>query len=125
MKNCKVVLGILLVFALGAASGFAATRLIYLPRMEAAMGGPGRHEEALVNRLSRRLGLNDQQRQQVRSIVHETHTEVKLVRRQCQPQVEAVLAKGQAKINGILAPQQREEYARIIAERQARQARDN
>lgn len=126
MKNLKAVLGILLIFILGAASGIVATRMIYHSRMEAGIGGGQKaHEEMVVKRLTRKLDLNDQQREQVRSIVHETQGEIKLVRKQSQPQIEAVLAKGQAKINLILTPVQQEKFARVIAERKTRRASDN
>ena len=126
MKNVKAVLGVLLIFILGAASGSVATRMIYHSRMDTAIGGGQKaHEETVVKRLTRKLDLNDQQREQVRSIVHETQGEIKLARKQSQPQIEAILAKGQAKINRILTPEQQEKFARVIAERKARRAGDN
>lgn len=126
MKNIKAVLGVLLIFILGAASGIVATRMIYHSRLDAAMGGGQKaHEEMVVKRLTRKLDLNDQQREQVRSIVHETQGEIKLVRKQSQPQIETILAKSQAKINRLLTPEQQEKFARVIAERKARRANDN
>jgi hypothetical protein len=85
--------------------------------MDSITSGRGEpREEVLVNRLERRLKLDDRQVVQVRSIVHETHDGITALRRQLRPQIEAVIEKSQARINAILTPEQRERFAVMIAE---------
>lgn len=111
------IFGVVLIFLLGILCGSLATHLLYRCRMDSIASGRGEpREELLVNRLERRLKLDDRQVVQVRSIVHETHDGITALRRQLRPQIEAVIEKSQAKINVILTPEQREKFAQMIAE---------
>jgi len=117
MKKCSPIFGIVLVFLLGILCGSLATHLLYCYRMDSIISGRGENREAvLVHRLERKLKLDDRQKEQVRSIVHETHEGIMALRRQLRPQTEAVIEKSQARINAILTPEQREKFARMIAE---------
>jgi hypothetical protein len=126
MKNVKAIAGILLVFLLGAASGAIVTHMVGRARLEAFIsGGPQSREDVIVSRLSGKLDLDNVQKEQVRAIVHETHTDIRQVRHQCQPQVEAMLEQGQKRISAILRPDQREKFDKYIAERKARRHHDD
>jgi len=117
MKKCSPIFGIVLVFLLGILCGSLATHLLYSYRMDSIVSGRGENREAaLVHRLERKLNLDERQKAQVRSIVHETHEGIMALRRQLRPQTEAVIEKSQARINAILTPEQREKFARMIAE---------
>lgn len=121
MKNGKTILGILLVFILGAAAGALVTHIVYKSRMESLVSGsPGARQEMLVKRLTHKLDLDDRQRDQVRAIVRATEAEIKGVRRQFRPQIEAILEKSQARIREILRPEQQEQFEKIIAKRKTR-----
>jgi hypothetical protein len=110
------IFGVVLIFLLGILCGSLATHLLYRCRMDSITSGRGEHrEELLVNRLERKLKLDDRQVVQVRSIVHETHEGIMALRRQLRPQTEAVIEKSQARINAILTPEQREKFAQMIA----------
>ncbi|NJD92361.1 MAG: hypothetical protein FIA91_12780 [Geobacter sp.] len=124
MKNYKAVIGILLVFMLGAASGAIVTRMIHQSQQEAFLhGGPAAKEEVIVNRLSRKLDLDPQQQEQVKSIVHENHAAMQEVRRKSHPQIEAILEQGQQRIIAILRPDQQEKFQKILAERKEHRSR--
>ncbi len=117
MKKRWPIFGIVLVFLLGILCGSLATHLLYNYRMDSIISGRGAtREEVLVNRLERKLKLDDRQVSQVRSIVHETHEGIMALRRQLRPQTEAVIEKSQARINAILTPEQRGIFALMIAE---------
>ncbi len=121
MKNIKAVVGVLLIFILGVTCGTLVTHMIYKARIETIIsGGPEMREEHLVKRLSRKLGLDSQQREQIKAILDETQSEMRLVRKQLQPQIEDILEKGQVKIRQILRPEQQEKYEKIITERKER-----
>ena len=117
MKINRPIFGVVLVFLLGILCGSLATHLLYSYRMDSIISGRGESREAfLVNRLEHKLKLDERQKEQVRSIVHETHEGIKALRRQLRPQSEAVIEKSQAKINAILTPEQRDKFAQMIAE---------
>jgi len=120
-KNAKAILGILLVFLLGAASGALVTHMVHRARMEKFVsGGPAAREEFIVQRLNRSLDLDSRQQEQIKGIVHETHAAMREIRGQMRPRIEALLQQSQERINGVLRPEQREKFAKIIAERKSR-----
>lgn len=118
MKSYKAVMGVMLVFMLGAASGSLATHLFtrYQQRCPPA-DAPRSREERLVTRLNEQLELDSLQRERVREIVHETHARISQVRMRVHPEIEALLGEGQRRINALLRPDQQEKFKRIIAER--------
>lgn len=124
-KNTKAILGILLVFLLGAASGALVTYLIHRVHMESFIrGGSAAREEVIVERLSLNLHLDSGQQEQVRGIVHETHGTMREIRRQMQPRIEATLEQGQERISAVLRPDQREKFAKMVAERKAHRPKE-
>jgi hypothetical protein len=126
MKNVKSVLCILLIFILGAAAGGLAVHICYKSRMETYLRGDRKaREEILLNRLSRRLDLDDRQREQARAIVRETHAEMNNIRKQYRPQMEAVLEKSRSEMRRMLRPEQLEKFEKFIAERKAKHRRDD
>lgn len=125
MKNYKAVIGILLVFILGATSGAIATHMVHRSREAAFLhGGPAAREEVIVKRLTRKLALDQQQQEQVKAIIHENHAAMQEVRRKSHPQIEAILEQGQKSINAILRPEQQEKFQKIIAARKELRRRD-
>lgn len=121
MKNTKALIGIILIFSLGVAGGVIGTHIFYKSRIEKFMSGErGGREEFIVQRLTGKLGLDSGQIEQVRTIMRETHSEIKLIRRQSRPQVEAVIEKSQERIKKLLRSDQQEKFDKIIAERKAR-----
>lgn len=125
MRNYKAIIGILLVFILGAASGAFITQMVHRDRQEAFLhGDPATREEAIVRRLTSKLGLDQQQQMQVRSIIHANHQAMQEVRRKSRPQIEAILEQGQKGINAILRPEQQEKFQKIIAERKGHRRRE-
>ena len=118
MKNIKAIIGIVLVFALGAASGAIVTHMIHRAKLESFIkGGPEIREEVLVSRLTRKLDLDGQQQAQVRAIIHENHLAMRQVRNLYHPQIQAILEQGQARINQLLRPDQQEKLRHIVEER--------
>ncbi|MDR3580303.1 MAG: hypothetical protein P4L44_10105 [Oryzomonas sp.] len=122
MKNFKAIAGILLVFLLGAAGGTLVTHMICKARLERFISGGHRmREDVIVERLTKKLDLNDSQQVQVRAIVHETHDDIRQARSRIHPQIEGLLTAGQNRIKSVLRPDQREKFDRIIAERKLRE----
>lgn len=126
MKNIKSVLCILLIFVLGAVSGGLGMHIVYKSHMETFLKGDRKTREAmLLNRLSRRLDLDDKQREQARAIVEKTHEEMNNIRKQYRPQMEAVLENSRAEMRRILRPDQAQKFEKFIAEHKAKHRRDD
>lgn len=126
MKSIKPVVGIILVFMLGAASGALVTYLVSQARIEAILsGGPRAREDVLLDRLTRQLDLDRQQREQVKAIIHETHEDMRQIRQKWRPQMEALLTDSQLRISALLRPEQQEKFKKIVAERKLRRQGDH
>jgi Spy/CpxP family protein refolding chaperone len=121
MKRWKAIVGILLVFFLGALAGVLATYAVYPQRMEGvARGEPGRTREFIVRRLTRDLNLDQAQSEQLGAIVRETHAQLRELRKKIRPETEEIMARSQDRVRAILRPDQREKYEKIIAEHRKR-----
>ena len=121
MKSNRAIFGVVLVFVLGILCGILATHMMYNYRIESILSGRAQtREETIVSRLDRKLDLDERQEDQIRTIVHETHEEIRALRNQFRPQTEAIIEKSQAKISIILMPEQRNKYEQMIAERKER-----
>jgi Spy/CpxP family protein refolding chaperone len=120
MKSIKPIVGLILVFLLGAASGSLVTYMLSQSRLESIVaGGPRAREDVLISRLSQQLDLDGQQREQVKAIIHKTHEEMRQIRQKSHPQIEALLTDSQQRISALLRPEQQEKFKKIIAERKA------
>jgi Spy/CpxP family protein refolding chaperone len=125
MKNVKAIIGIVLVFVLGAASGAVVTHMVYRDRMATFIkGGPESREEVIVSRLTRKLSLDVRQQEQVKAIVHEDHLAIRQIRNQYRPQIQGILEQGQARIMALLNPEQRDKFRKILEERRNRHPAD-
>jgi len=126
MKSIKPVVGLILVFILGATSGSLVTYMVLQARMDAVLaGGPRAREDVLITRLTRQLDLDSRQREQVKAIIQETHEDMRLIRQKSLPQIEALLTDSQLRISALLRPEQQEKFKKIVAERKAHRQMKN
>ena len=124
MRRWKPILGVLLVFLLGALSGAVVYHRFGHQRVEAVLSGRGGATvDLIVKRLSRSLDLDPAQRDQVRAIATETHRDIVEIRKPIQDQVEATLERSRVRVRAILRPDQQEKFDRIQAERRKRRER--
>ena len=120
MKNWKAIAGIVLVFVLGMLAGGLVTVGVIRHKL---MTNPSQAvANAVVRRLSWELRLNAAQREQLRGIVAEAQGQIKLVRREIQPEVAKILDDAVAKVRATLRPEQQAKFDRIVAERRAKWA---
>ena len=114
MKRWKPIVGVLLVFLLGALSGAAISHRYDRQSIEAVLSGRGDATvELVVRRLSRSLDLDPAQRDQVRAIVTETRREIVEIRKPVRAQVMATLEGSRVRVRAILRPDQQEKFDRI------------
>lgn len=126
MKRFKAILGVLMVFLLGAAAGGFAVYHAERHGFEAFLAGRG-HEtgDVIVRRLTRSLDLDAAQREKVRAIVAETHKEILEIRKPLQQQVEGAIDRSRARVRALLRPDQQAIFDRLQAERRARKERES
>ena len=124
MKRWKSILGVLLIFLLGALAGAAVVHRVDRQSVEAVLSGRGGATvDLVVRRLSRSLDLDPAQRDQVRAIVTETRRDIVEIRKPVQAQVEAAIERSRVRVRAILRPDQQEKFDRIQAERRKRRDR--
>ena len=125
MKKWKAIIGVILVFALGAVAGALVTHRVCQHRMESLVGGGSKAmREFIFNRMDRELKLDDSQRAQLKAIFQETHEQIKAVHGRIQPQVDEILSRADDRVRAILRPDQRERYEKFVQERKARRMRN-
>jgi Spy/CpxP family protein refolding chaperone len=127
MKNIRPFYCIIVVFILGVLGGAFATHLYDKSQMDSRWGRRGENrEERLVNRLDRELDLTAAQKAQVKGIVHETLEDIKMIRRQYRPQMDAVIEKSRTRINVLLTTEQQKKLEGMVAKwKERRRQRDN
>jgi Spy/CpxP family protein refolding chaperone len=101
----------------GAVAGVAVDRLFLLPHphRDAWHGGGGPHggpggpprDREFRNRFARELGLSDQQRIRIDSIMDRQGREMRTVRQRVQPQVDSIVTRTRAALDSVLTPEQR------------------
>ncbi|MHB1025095.1 MAG: hypothetical protein ACYC24_05225 [Desulfobacteria bacterium] len=124
MKRWKSIVGVLLVFLLGALAGAAVLHRVDRQRVEAVLSGRGGATvDLIVKRLTRSLDLDPAQRDQVRAIVTETRRDIVEIRKPVQAKVEATIEHSRARVRAILRPDQQEKFDRIQSERRKRRER--
>jgi Spy/CpxP family protein refolding chaperone len=124
MKRWKSIVGVLLVFLLGALAGAAVVYRVGHQRVDAVLSGRGGATvDLIVRRLTRSLDLDSVQRDQVRAIVTETRRDIVEIRKPVQPRIEAAIERSRARVREILRPDQQEKFDRIQAERRKRRER--
>jgi hypothetical protein len=124
MKRWKSILGVLLVFLLGALAGAAVVHRVGRQSVEAVLSGRGgATADLVVRRLSRSLDLDPVQQNQVRAIVTETRRDIVEIRKPVQGQIEAAFERSRVRIRAILRTDQQEKFDRIQAERRKRRER--
>jgi hypothetical protein len=117
MKDIRPFYCIIIAFLLGVLGGVFGTHLYDKSQTDSHWDRRGeKREERLVNRLDSELGFSAAQKEQVRGIVHETQEEIKGIRRQFRPQMDAVVEKSRTRINALLTPEQRQKYEEMMAE---------
>jgi hypothetical protein len=122
MKNWKAVVGAILVFVLGGFAGSLTTIAIVRHRLV-----HGHRSQMMANLIVRRLSwvlrLDTAQRAQLRVIISDGQKEIRMARRQIQPQIEDIVNRSEARVREILQPGQQEKFDKLVAESKAQWAK--
>ena len=108
MKKTKIIVGILLVFALGLLIGAMGMRLYVKHRIDQFMGSgsPRRIIPRLMADLTRELDLTPSQRDQVEEIAADLSRELYELRIRLHPEIEKTIDTHMDKISTLLTPDQ-------------------
>lgn len=106
--------GLFVLFCAGALSGGVADSVFLhaepTPRDD---HGPAARHERMMKRLTQGLSLTDQQQAEIEPIVARAHVALLKLRFAHQAEVEQILARGMAEVNGKLSPAQQAELERM------------
>jgi len=116
MKKLKPWLLLLLVFLAGFAGGVVVTRVAVRHFVQQIALNPSRMRDVVERRLTRRLRLDEKQRQQVHEILLKAQDQIKSVRVEVQPQLTAILQDTRNEIADVLTPGQREAFEKFQEE---------
>jgi len=128
-RTFKAKVLVFAIFFMGIATGvlianFYTTRVTSSPD---AGNPPERAQRAErdVNRFYDYLGLDQAQREQMRTIGEETRHEFQELRKETQPRFEAIQERSRAKIRGVLNDEQRAKYDEFRRQRDDRRRNRN
>jgi len=106
--------GLFVLFCAGALSGVVADSVFLhaepTPRDD---HGPAARHERMMKRLTQGLSLTDQQQAEIEPLVARAHVALLKLRFAHQAEVEQILARGMAEVNGKLSPAQQAELERM------------
>jgi Spy/CpxP family protein refolding chaperone len=116
MKSWKPILLLVLVFVAGVATGVLGNRISVRREVQQALKSPEKTQLIMERSLIRRLNLDAGQQAQLHTIMTETRTKLRELRREFQPQTSAIMQDSTAKISALLTPEQRVQYEKIRQE---------
>jgi len=116
MKRMKLVIGIALVFLVGALAGSLGTGLFLRHKMEqferSRHGGPER-AASLVKRFTHDLDLTGAQQAAVRKIVEESEEKIRAIRQQYLPEIKGIIDQSFALMRENLSPEQQKKLDKL------------
>ncbi|HEX9637684.1 MAG TPA: hypothetical protein VGB99_09130 [Acidobacteriota bacterium] len=80
----------------------------------------GELEDGFAERMRRHLDLSPEQSERIGQIMRETFAESRALRERLGPQVRAVMERSQKRIEQVLTPEQRAEFAKLRREQRRR-----
>lgn len=113
MKRSVALLAVLGLFLVGVLVGVLGTHAFYLHKIERGGGLIGWTTELFAGRLERRLDLDEEQKRQLEVILRDTHREFGVLHQDVGPRAMSILRRMQRRIEGMLTPEQVEEYRRF------------
>ena len=107
----KAILGVIAVFIFGWLAGALSTSLFIGHRaLKLYQGGPVAMEQVLEKRLTRGVGLDAAQKQQIHGYFMQNVDQRIQVQKQIQPQIQALNRETLKEITSVLRPKQAEKF---------------
>ena len=119
MRHWKVMLALVALFALGAATGSVITLKVVKRAIEGRTN-PERMSQSLLGEYQRRLKLTPEQVDKIKPILQRTGREMWELRSEMSGRTFQVIRASHEEIAAELTPEQREEFARLNKEMRER-----
>lgn len=116
----RAALALAAVFVAGVVSGIAGTRFLGGSRARAAHMTPGQYRSHLLDTLTQRLDLTENQQAKVDEVLDRINERFRSVSEAIEPEMEAIRAERAERIGLVLTPSQRDEYEKFLDERRKR-----
>jgi hypothetical protein len=116
MKTFKLIVLIALIFVAGFAAGVVTTRVVVRHFIQRAIAQPELVRNWFERSLDRRLDLDGEQQKQAHEILLDTHTQIKGLRQQFQPEFYGIISNASGKLSAILTPEQQKLFNNYRAE---------
>src|SRR5882672_7092092 len=107
MKNARILLIVLLVFAAGFAGGVVATRAFVRHGISMMVNDPDHLRQIIARRMARQLKLDAEQRVKVDKILEDTQKDLRALREEFGPRFQVIMSNAQSEISYVLTPEQR------------------
>jgi hypothetical protein len=119
---------LLLVFASGIALGVFSDRIYttktVIAKSSATPRDPYEYQRKLVDEMRTRLKLDSAQVTELRTILDDTRSRMRELHEKDKPVMTAIHKEQLQRTEAMLKPEQRDEYAKMLAERAARDQKD-
>ena len=116
-SHWKAVLGVILVFILGFASGLVCSSIMMHRKLATFLLQPGAQAEAVLEKkLTRHLDLDEIQQRQIHGYFMENLQQRKDLNKQIQPQVRILNQQTFQEIAACLHPEQQEQFRKNLEE---------
>jgi len=125
MKNTKIIICLLALFVLGAASGVGLTKTTQPPRLAQRAWSEQAWLERRFAEDVQRLNLTPEQQESVRGQYDLLASDMRAIREDTAKKVRDLFVKTGTEIYRNLTPAQREEYGKLNQERRARWKQSN
>jgi Spy/CpxP family protein refolding chaperone len=120
MKNTKIIVCLLTLFVLGAASGVGLTKTTHPPRPAQRVWSEQAWLERRFAEDVQRLKLTPEQQDSLRGQYDGLASDMRAIREETAMKVRELFVKKGTEIYRTLTPAQREEYSKLNQERRAR-----
>lgn len=117
---------LVLVFASGAALGVFSDRIYtsstVIAKSNSPRSDPGDFRRKVVDEMRTRLKLDANQVSGLNEILDKTRSEMREFREKTKPEMNAIHQEQVDRVNAMLSPVQRDEYKKMLDEREAKRA---
>jgi len=126
-SQTKARLLVLAVFVIGFLGGALSMNLYERlnpsspPKKGSRNGNPPQHH--ILEKMTERLKLSPQQQEGIKAVLDNTFGQYGQIRKDIEPQMDAVRQQGRERIRAILSPEQLPEYEKMVDESNKRRER--
>ncbi len=120
MKKWRLIAGVTLVFILGVMAGSVGTRLYQRNWAERFWKDPAARKTLILKRLTRELGLREEQKQEFKTIIEDVDQKMEGRHRENRAAIRSILQEGFSRMMERLDPAQQEKLKELKARREER-----